>query len=292
MIGKILGELNWFKRVVLAKAGVKRRYRIGNAYITLDFTHRLPDYQFSHPYYDRFLPHLVSYLPSHSVVIDVGANVGDTLVGMIGANSEIEYICIEADSSFFADLQKNVRDIQSQFPNSSVHAVNVFVGKNINDISLEGVGGTKHAVLGGGSIKSQTLNKILDDIGVKSDISLIKTDVDGFDYDVIRSAYDSLQSNPYLYFECQYENVSQLNGYKQLFSELIERGYEYFSVFDNFGQFIVSTSDLKQLEELLDYVYRQNTAKGSRTFFYYDILAYSKHQSESVKELVSDYLVS
>ena len=92
MIGKILGKLNWFKRVVLAKAGVKRRYRIGNSYITLDFTHRLPDYQFSHPYYDRFLPHLVSYLPSHSVVIDVGANVGDTLVGMIGANSEIEYL--------------------------------------------------------------------------------------------------------------------------------------------------------------------------------------------------------
>ena len=33
------------------------------------------------------------------------------------------------------------------------------------------------------------------------DISLIKTDVDGFDYDVIRSANEAILNNPFLFLE-------------------------------------------------------------------------------------------
>jgi FkbM family methyltransferase len=290
VIRKLLLKLLWYPRVFLARLGVKRNYKIGKTCIELDYIHLLPDYQSAHPLYDRFLPHFVKYIPSDSLVVDVGANVGDTLAGMVCSNSKLEYVCIEADQNVFVDLQKNVRSLQSQFPSSKIQLTNNFVGKDINNVSLEGQGGTKHAVLGGGNIQSQKLGQILKNIGVKANIALLKTDVDGFDYDVIRSSYDLLSESPYLYFEADYDNHTQLNGYKSLFSELKEKGYDYFSLFDNFGQFIVTTNDLHQLDELLDYVYRQNLKQGTRTFFYYDILSYPKKKRKNVDALIGDYI--
>jgi len=292
MIKKITRKLLWFSRFFLAKFGVKRRYMIGNVYIKLDYTHNLPDYQKEHRFYDRFLPHLVKYLPSHSVVVDVGANVGDTLSGMAGKKTELEYVCVEADPKFYSDLKDNLVILKRQIPSLKVHSVNKFVGKEIDNVKLEGVGGTKHAEFGG-KIRSQTLGKILSDINVKSDsLSLLKTDVDGFDYDVIRSAYDTLAKKPFLYFECQYDNENQLSGYKELFRELKNKGYERFSLFDNFGQYICTVENIEELDDLLDYVARQNFYDGSRSYFYYDVLAFSAEDSDQIKKIIEDYVAT
>jgi FkbM family methyltransferase len=287
---RVLSKLKWRIRVLLTKLGIKRQYRIGNIYIELDYTHSLPDYQSGHAYYDRFLPHLAKHLPSNRLVIDVGANVGDTLVGMIDANASLEYVCIEADKSFFDDLAKNINTIKAQVPNANIHAVNVFVGKEVNNVSLEGSNGTKHAVIGAGDIESQPLDKVLNDLGLDAKLSLLKTDVDGFDYDVIRSSEKLLSDRPLIYFECHYENENQLNGYKSLFNELIERGYSSFALFDNFGQYITKLGAVEQLNALLEYVARQNLGRGTRTFYYYDILAFDEDKREFVDGVINDYV--
>lgn len=289
MISRIVARLNWYKRLLLAKLGIKRKYKIGNTYIFLDYTHRLPDYQLAHPNYDRFLPHIATYLPSESVVIDVGANVGDTLAGMVGKKADLEYVCIEADKYFYDCLLKNIRRIMKQSPGSKIHAINRLVGKNIGNVSLVGEWGTKRATLGG-EIKSERLSRVLEKIGVKNRISLIKSDVDGYDYDVIRSAYDLLGSNPFLYFECQCDNYDQLSGYKEVFSEIEEKGFNNFSLFDNFGQFFCTTKSLSEIDQLLDYVYRQNHGKGTRTLFYYDVLAYHDEAHAQVDSIISAYI--
>jgi FkbM family methyltransferase len=289
LLVKIKIKINWYRRVCLSKVGIKIQYKIGNTYIRLEQTHRLPDYQETYPYYDRFLPHLVAYLPANSVVVDVGANVGDTLAGMIGSNADIEYICVEADSEFYAELLSNVDNMREQFPDTKIHTVNKFAGDSIDNVSLAGSGGTKNAVLGG-TIRSESLEKIIKNIETKNELSLIKTDVDGFDYDVIRSAYGALSSIPPLYFECMYENNDQLSGYIQLFAELKDRGYENFSLFDNFGQYICCSTSVSQLEQLLDYVAKQNFSDGTRTYNYYDILAYSKADEEQIDSIISDYV--
>ena len=157
MIKKFLNKIDWYKRVLLTLFKVKRRYQINNYSIQIDFTHRLPDYQSSHPFYDRFLPHLVKYLPKNSLVIDVGANVGDTLVGMVGNNDKLEYLCIEASKDFFSDLERNVKFLKKINGDLRISLVNEFVGKDIKDVGLYGGGGTKHAVVGGGDIKSKTI---------------------------------------------------------------------------------------------------------------------------------------
>ena len=290
MLKKILSKIDWFKRALLTSFGIKRRYQINNYSIQIDFNHRLPDYQSAHPFYDQFLPHLVKYLPENTLVIDVGANVGDTLVGMLGNNDALKYICIEASDDFFSDLKKNVESLRTQNSKLRISIVNEFVGKDITDVGLDGQGGTKHAIVGGGNIKSKTMVSILSDLAVEhSCLSLLKTDVDGFDWDVIRSSYEVLEHNPYVYFECQYDNLEQLELYRELFNEMVAIGYSNFAFFDNFGQFILATDDLNVVSELLDYVKRQNFHNSTRTYFYYDVLAYPNDKSGEVESIIAEY---
>lgn len=292
MLKKFQNKIDWYKRFLLTSFGIKRKYQINNYSIQIDFNHKLPDYQSAHPFYDKFLPHLVKYLPDNSLAIDVGANVGDTLVGMLGNNDKLEYLCIEASDDFFSDLKKNVESLMAQNSELRISILNVFVGRDITDVGLDGQGGTKHAVVGGGNIKSKTMVSILSDMAVEhSCISLLKTDIDGFDWDVIRSSYEVLKHNPYIYFECQYDNLEQLESYRELFSEMVSIGYSKFAFFDNFGQFILSTDDLTEVGELLNYVKRQNFHNSTRTYFYYDVLAYPNDKSGEADSIIAEYNV-
>lgn len=285
----ILNKFVWQWRKVLGRLGIKRTFIINGNPISLDYAHKLPDYQKRHPLYDRFLPHLASYLQKNSVVIDVGANVGDTLCGMAGANKTLQYICIEADNDFFDDLKKNSEILKNKLNCLNITLVKQFIGNDIDSVNLSGSGGTKHAEIGG-NIKSKTLYQVVFDLKISIDrVRLIKTDVDGFDWDVIRSAYNLLGNHPYIYFECQYDNSGQLNSYKEMFDELLKIGYVNYSIFDNFGQYICTLSDSKNIVELLDYVANQNFKNHTRTIFYYDILAYSQRDVNTVQAILDDY---
>ena len=48
-------------------------------------------------------------LPSNTIVVDVGSNIGDTVVGMSQKNANLEYICIEADKNYYNDLLQNIK---------------------------------------------------------------------------------------------------------------------------------------------------------------------------------------
>jgi len=290
MLKKIFKKLMWYKNALLKFLGVKRSYRINNHTIKIDFTHKLPDYQNANPLYDRFLPHLVKYLPEKSVVIDVGANVGDTLAGMAGSNDKLKYLCIEASKDFFSDLKKNTDSLLAQNSNLQISLVNEFVGKDLTDVEMLGHGGTKKAVVGGGDIKSKTMFSIINDLNIKySNVSLLKSDVDGFDWDVIRSSYKLLEHNPYVFFECQYDNHEQLKSYKNLFSEMVSIGYSKFAFFDNFGQYLLSTESLGTVSQLLNYVKKQNFNNSTRTIYYYDVLAYTDIKTFETESIIDAY---
>jgi len=292
LLRKVLNRFNRIKNIVFNKLGKKYQYKIGNFWIQLDYTHALPNYQSAHPFYDRFLPHFVSYLPFGKVVIDVGANVGDTLFGMVSNNPNLEYVCIEADKGFFEDLKVNYQNLSKEIPKSKIHLINKFIGDTLTDVSLDGENGTKKAIIGGGDIKSESLDDILDRLLNVEDIALIKTDVDGFDYDVLRSAHNSIKHKPYLFFECLNEGESQHFEYKKSIAELFSLGYDKFTIFDNFGQYIFTSSSVDEVTSLLDYIYLQNTGKGTRTFHYIDILAYSVERETEVRKILNDYRMS
>lgn len=289
MIIKIIWLLSYPFLKILNILGVKRLYQIGKYRIYLDFTHKLPIYQKQYPYYDKFLPLLVKNLPKNSLVIDIGANVGDTLAAMVSANNKLRYFCIEADRHFFILLKKNIDLINRQEKKLNIKALEYLVGKNIKSVSLKGNSSTK-TIVKEGTINSQPLSKILKDENIPPKfISLIKTDVDGYDYDVIRSTFDSLENKPYIFFECQYDYKSQLSQFKKLFKELQKLGYYNFVFFDNYGQFITTLKDLKTIYELLNYVANQNFSLSTRSIYYYDILACTDQKLLELKKILQSY---
>lgn len=290
MLKKVLNKLSEYKKIILSKLGIKKNFEINGHSIQMDYASNIPDFTNHHLKYDRFLPHLVKYLPKNSLVIDVGANVGTTVIAMATSNNEIEYLSIEADESFFKDLKKNIEQAKKKEKNLKISILNEFVGKNITGVSLIGNGSTKKAQLGQGNIISKPLNKIIQNLNYENKlISLIKSDVDGYDWDVISSSYELLSHRPYIYFECQYDDENQYIKFKEMFLGILSLGYLNFAFFDNYGEYICTVNDQAKIFDLLNYVKKQNFNHSTRTVYYYDIFVFSSDNEKEGKQIINEY---
>ena len=256
--------------------------------INLPSNHLLPLYQKIHPKYDRFLPHLAKYATETDTIVDIGANIGDTLAGMAEKNQISNYICIEPDDSFYKHLEENVDRIKKSITGLKIQTIKALVGKNISNVSLDGKGGTKHAVIDNeGGIKSLPLDEMIPNA---LNVRILKSDVDGFDYDVLDSSMAVIDTHkPILFFECEYEFEYQKNGYSETLKKLESVGYCDWTVFDNFGEVVVRTNDISVLSQLMNYVWQQNVGNATRTIYYFDILSVQKTDSALIDTVLSDY---
>lgn len=259
--------------------------------ILLPSDHMLPTYHRKHLKYDRFLPHLVKHLSKDSIVVDVGANCGDTLASMIEVNQFSTYICIEPDEVFFSYLNSNIVKIKESIPDARIYTVKSMVGQNISNASLEGKNGSKHAVISENNegLISKSLDLILSEFDT-ANICLVKSDVDGFDYDVIDSGRTLFATrHPVLFFECQYDFDYQKKGFEASINWLKSIGYSDWTMFDNFGAVVLRTKNVEHVFQLLQYVWAQNQKQSTRTIFYFDILVASDSDVAFVDTVLSSY---
>lgn len=270
---------------------IDQKYRVGNSTIILPPDHLLPAHQNSYKQYDRFLPHLVKHLEDDSIVIDVGANVGDTVAAMVATNDKLRYVCVEADDEFFDYLIRNTKRLGLDNPDAVIESYKCLVGLSVKDVKLLGVGGTKHAEMSDDAeaLTSKPLDELISEID-RGSIGLIKSDVDGYDYDVIDSAEKSIsESNCLLYFECQYENEDQFDGYMNCFNRIGALGYDRFAIFDNFGGLVASLVAKDVVFDFMNYVRRQNNGSSVRTIYYFDVLAFKPAHDSLVASVLSDF---
>lgn len=267
---------------------IEHKYK--NFSIILPDDHMLPTYQRKYPKYDRFLPHIVKYFDRPGTIVDVGANIGDTLASMVEQNSKASYICVEADDSFYELLEKNIGRIKKSERDLKVCAINKLVGKSVSAVSLEGRGGTKHAVPGKASnIEAISLDDLIQNLG-NSQILLLKSDVDGFDYDVLDSATSTITSDtPILFFELHLDHEYQKHGYLNTIRSLESMGYCDWTIFDNFGEVIVRSDQVNTISNLMDYIWKQNIGNATRTIYYLDILAVQKKKSKLIDVVLREY---
>lgn len=266
------------------------KYQYKGFFIYLPPYHLLPEYQEEHPKYDRFLPHIVKYINESETVIDIGANVGDTLAGMVEQNSTASYICIEPDDSFYKYLEQNIELIKKSFHDLRILSIKALVGNNVQNISLIGAGGTKHAILDGtGSLNSIPLDKLIPNDEI-TNIKLLKSDVDVFDYDVINSSMPVIEKyKPIIFFECYYDYEYQKSGYCDMVRSLESCGYCDWTVFDNFGEVIVRTQDIETIFQLIHYIWKQKIGLSTPTIYYYDILAVQNRDSALIDKVLEEY---
>ncbi len=274
------------KRLNRRRERTEQDHRIGKFDITLSAGHMLPVYQRDNPQYDRFLPCLVKELPG-GMVVDVGANVGDTIASLVDQNPDLSYIAIEADDAYFGYLQRNLAKIKETSPKTQITPIMALVGKTVKVGALQGDKGTAKAVLSDAEDQDTAIQtRTLDDIVQAehgTDLALIKSDVDGFDFDVINSASGSIDAQgPLLYFECQCDTEDQYQAFLELLNRLSSQWDYTFSVFDNFGGVIVENADASTSISVLRYVQDQNDGTSKRTIYYCDILAYRENHTDIV----------
>jgi FkbM family methyltransferase len=266
------------------------KYNINGMVLQLPADHPLEFFQSKYKRYDRFLPFLVKRLLEGNGVIDVGANCGDTLAAIIPHGPQLSYIAIDPSENFFNYLTENLKTIQQSYPATNIIINKSAVGNDSEPYILSEEKGTAKAIKGVNSNASTflkiKLTKLIASLSIEFKPRLIKIDTDGFDYDVLNSGLDLINEHkPILFFECNPESQIQLIGYLDTLKKLEQLNYKNFYIFDNFGEFILNSSDINQITNLIRYFLNQST----RTFYYIDILAVVTPDTELADAAINEY---
>lgn len=250
-----------------------------------DFSHKLPFYQKEYPLYDRQLAKLCGFL--HEIngrplnIIDVGANVGDTVLN-IGLKDAF-YLCVEGNDYYAKYIKKNLSRYQY-----ALERCYLTDAENQKSFSVETANGTARLVSSESlqNVPMATLDRIINDKYGDFRFDLLKVDTDGFDFRVLRGSVAFLKKEtPLVFFEWDRE-LWEDQGEKpmEVMSFLSTLEYDNCILFDNFGAFfhVLSVND----EDLLS-KYILNT-HGEGKPFYYDVLAMpNSMDSELQKQIIA-----
>ncbi len=269
------------------------QYQIGPFTLALPAEHALPRYQAQYPHYDRFLTLLAAELPAHSRVIDVGANCGDSAAAMLSGNPQLDVLCIEADPMFSRYLQTNLSTLAQQCPSAHLHCHQALVGLQVSAAGLTGSGGTRKVMPLPASpaaavamLHTETLDAILQQWPAKP-VSLLKIDVDGYDYDVLDSASQLISAQrPLLFFEYQCDHAEQQQAYQRTLLQLAAKGYQHWLLFDNFGQLMLVTTAPAVFIQLQAYICQQRHLRTAGKIEYFDILAATAEHSKLIEKIL------
>ena len=284
---KIAKRIAWLYRKLIAKGygdSIVKSHTNGQTMLC-NFAHKLPFYRKEYPLYDRQLSTLCQFIHNELKrtinIIDVGANIGDTVLN-IGLK-DAYYICIEGNDNFSRLINSNLKGRY----NYTIEQCFLTDNPCNNNYSVETVNGTAKLINSTDTKKRKlyTLDQIIN--GKNSYIDLIKVDTDGFDFKVIRGAKQCLQNwKPLLYFEWDKNYCTeQVEDPLSIFSLLNELGYTYCILFDNYGNFFdyTSTKDIDRLNEFIENTNKENFP------YYYDVLAINKYGKFTPDQLLTLY---
>lgn len=260
MIKKIKKSLFYFfyklKKLIRILFSVDQNITLGSLKIILPPDHNLSLYNYLYLEYDKFISIVVKDLAKNTSVIDIGANVGDTVCRMIQSNNKLHYYSIEADNSFFNYLNLNVKNFKKNFP-YKIDLIKSLVGQKLQG-KLIGNHGTKSLLKnsrvsdGDKIIKSKKLDEIIIKYNIKN-ISLIKCDTDGYDYNVIFSGINYIKKyKPDIFFEYHKLNETSQINYISLINKLLDIGYKNWTILNNYGKIIFKKINKKDLINLIN----------------------------------------
>lgn len=202
-------------------------------------------------------------------VVDVGANVGDTILllesncpGIIG-----DFYCIDADPEFFGYLQNNLREFRNgtllfALLSSSDGTERTLLRTQAASASAQGRGGSLCCCL----------DTLLGRQGLQR-VDLLKTDVDGLDGKVLLGAKEILtRYRPAVIFEWHpilCKNTS--NNWTDHFSALEQCGYTRYIWFTKYGDFshYAGPEALRGIEMLAEFCLSGRSCMD----WHYDVIA-------------------
>ncbi|MDF3077789.1 MAG: methyltransferase, FkbM family [Sphingobacteriaceae bacterium] len=266
------------------KAKPTKVVQIDSFTLTAPRQHQIEHLTKKHKYYSRNLPRIAKYIeekyPSYNI-IDVGANIGDSIALFRLADVHQKVYAFEGEDSFYDLLTQNLPIFKN------VEAFKVFLGEetHVEHLAVESQLGTGKLSMGEGrAIQVQKLDDFLKEHPI-SDIKLLKTDTDGFDFKILRGSRELLaRDKPVLFFEYDADYLEALGDDGiSFFSELEKLGYSKAFFYDNFGKFLISvavtqTEIIKQLHAYM--------RKKEGSFYYYDVCVFHQEDEALSEEVV------
>jgi FkbM family methyltransferase len=283
--GGIQRRIFGLARRLLAPRGGLIRYKLGGGEILLPLGHDLPLIRSAFPQYSTNIGRLCNYVSKKYPdlhLIDVGANVGDT-IAIIRELSQCPILCVEGDEYYFNLLSENVK--RGRFP--SVEPVRAFVATYTGEIKgqLVSVAGTAHFVEGkADAMQAVRLSRLLDDFPAFQSPKILKIDTDGFDCSILRSELEWLsERKPVIFFEYDpfFFRDQSYDG-SRIFEDLSTAGYTFAIIYDNFGDYLTSV-DLKRDAEILADL--QSYYKGRNGELYADVVLFHNEDRDLAGEI-------
>jgi FkbM family methyltransferase len=246
----------------------------------------------AYPLHDTALARIASSLKAKYPrlhAIDIGANVGDT-AAVIRESAEIPVLCIEGDPVVLPILRENVAGlgpgvvIEPSFVGPEGKAANLNLADDLGrNASLVG------AMDPEGSVKLRSLRAILADHPQFRGAKLLKTDAEGFDFDILRQSLEFVQqSKPAVFFEYNpHFRPDEPGAGLDTIEALVRVGYSDFFYYDNFGHFLLhcDASNSSMFSDLDGYL-ASNMRYGPAVWFF-DICALHQEDADLVPRIRS-----
>jgi FkbM family methyltransferase len=271
---------NFFKK----KKAETKQVQVGNYTLWANAEHSIGDHLKHYPYYSRNLPRIAKYLevkyPQYSI-IDVGANIGDTIALLRTAQVDQQVYLIEGEPSYFKLMQANL----PQFNKAKAYLTFLGEESTLQTGAIVSAEGT--ARLDKNAPAVIHIQK-LDELALTEqfeEVKLLKIDTDGFDFKILRGSFELLtRFKPVLFFEYDAVYLEEQNedGLQTLHT-LQQLGYHKAVYYDNYGKMLLSTTlDNQPLaEQLYAYMRRREGA-----FPYYDVCVFHQDDEELADEVI------
>lgn len=238
----------------------------------LPLSHALPVYLKGFPMYDRLPQRLGVFLRQtygFVCLIDVGANIGDTIAAILDDNAKDDsYLAIEPNGHFRKYLSLNWGKA------NNVEILPYFCTGNKQPAYKYQIiesNGTAQIVENseGLVLQERTADQIIIEKPAFRICNFFKIDTDGHDFEVINGASKLIADNlPVILFECDISlNENYIDDCIDTLKSSKRLGYSSFLLYDNFG-YLMGKYSLTDLQSFLHLLFYQLTSP----FYYFDIL--------------------
>ena len=266
-------------RLVRAFGDPLVQYPIASFPLLFPLSHRQPWHVRASPEHSRNLGriagHVLEKYPALAV-IDIGANVGDTIAILRSAGS-FPILSVEGDASYFEVLRLNAAAF------ADVELAQVFVGDadavvRGDVVRQDGTARIRPDSASSDQINLHPLSRVVLKYPRFAGAKLLKTDTDGLDGAILRGARDFLTAaRPVLFFE--YEPgflAAQGDDGLSLFSYLAGLNYRRLMLYDDLGylMFACRVSDAQILAHM--HLYLNSDGRGH----YCDLCAFPEEDTD------------
>ena len=239
-------------------------------FLRMPFSHQLPVYLSGDGYYDSLIPRVTAFIRAREgriCGIDVGANIGDTILAAFGDNKD-QFLAVEPNPVFFKYLGKNVAEVQGVRLSKAV--CGAMDGQaSFSVATAAGTARLEQSASNGTAMECQRLDTLVSGYSEFSRCNFLKIDTDGHDFEVLRGARKLIAASmPVILFECDiFKNSNYVEDVLDALRFFASVGYKNALVYDN-GGCLFGYLDLSNVSSFSEALFYQ-MINGK---FYFDVL--------------------